>query len=222
MDTTSTTPFGYIVSDNENVIHGSGTTVDLAWADAESNFRSAGITLLDDGDDSTEQQGAWTRRSGLRVHPASQSLLAQVEAEGGAKPWRLVDGLAVTLHAANGIIIVDDGAYRWGADAAELLGYFTLHGWEIDGTRVTEPAGPGTDEHGNQLLGETPYDALCQDVLPLPGYDTTDACAAWNDLPSLTAWPSDGPRAWALHDPALPSGLGVDAGWRIQRGVSPS
>lgn len=90
----------YIITDNDNIVHGSGATVDAAWEDAEYTFRAAGIVLLSDNDDSTEQQGAWTRRSGLTTRSASDALIAEIERAGGNLPWRMVGGVAVTAAEA--------------------------------------------------------------------------------------------------------------------------
>lgn len=95
------TAAGYIINDNEGIIYGTGATVDAAWADAEYAFRTARVALLDDDDDSTEQLGSWTRRSGLTVHPASAALLAEVESKGGDLAWRKVGGVAVTRDEAD-------------------------------------------------------------------------------------------------------------------------
>lgn len=88
------------------------------------------------------------------------------------------------------IIIVNDGQYRWGADRAELLGWLRLNDWTIEGSYVEEPEYDGED------LSEAPYNKMCQDVLPVAGYEPEHNCAAWDDLPHLTVWPSDGPRVW--------------------------
>jgi len=98
--TDTMTAAGYIITDNEGIIYGTGATVDAAWADAEYAFRAARVALLDD-DDSTEQSGSWTRRSGLTVHPASAALLAEVESKGGDLAWRKVGGVAVTRDEAD-------------------------------------------------------------------------------------------------------------------------
>jgi hypothetical protein len=95
------------------------------------------------------------------------------------------------------IIIVDDGAYRWGAKSSELLGYLRLNGWKIDGQYVTEPEGPGFNEWGD-AEGEQPYEALCQAVLPVAGYEPEKACKRWDKMRSLRADPQSGPRAWVL------------------------
>lgn len=92
---------GYIITDNDNIIHGSGDTLDDAWADAENTFGCAGVALLDDDADSTEQQGAWTRRSGLKGMPASAALMDELWDCGGDISWGRVNGIAVTMDEAN-------------------------------------------------------------------------------------------------------------------------
>lgn len=88
---------GYIITDNENTIHGSGNTVDAAWEDAEYTFGCAGVALLDDDADVDAELGNWTYRSGLRVLPATSALLDEIERDGGLVAWRLVDGVATEL-----------------------------------------------------------------------------------------------------------------------------
>lgn len=99
--TDTMTAAGYIITDNEGTLHGSGETVDAAWADAEATMADAGIEMLDDDADSTECMGNWTRRSGLRVLPASPALLDLVDSCGGLIAWVVRDGVAITLHEAD-------------------------------------------------------------------------------------------------------------------------
>lgn len=96
--TCTMTAAGYIISDNEGIIYSTGATVDLAWADAEATFATAQIVLLNDDDDSTEQHGSWTRRSGLTVHPATAALIEEIDAKGGACGWRTVGGVACSIE----------------------------------------------------------------------------------------------------------------------------
>tara|TARA_R110000868_G_C10735238_1_gene751943 strand:- start:190 stop:501 length:312 start_codon:yes stop_codon:yes gene_type:complete len=96
--TNTMTAAGYIISDNEGTIHGFGATVDLAWADAEATLATAQIVMLSDDDDSTEQNGSWTRRSGLMVHPATAALIEEIDAKGGACGWRAVGGVACSIE----------------------------------------------------------------------------------------------------------------------------
>jgi hypothetical protein len=91
------TTTGYIVFDNESLIHGTGATAEAAWADAEGTFAAANVELLDDDADSTECHGSWTRRSSLRVCAATAALLAAVTDCGGAIAWHTTaDGIACT------------------------------------------------------------------------------------------------------------------------------
>lgn len=91
---------GYIIHDNEGVIHGSGDSIQSAWEDAEYTFGCAGVTLLDDADSDAEL-GAWTRRSGLIVRRATAALLDEIERDGGAVAWSRLNGVAATLDEAN-------------------------------------------------------------------------------------------------------------------------
>jgi len=40
------------------------------------------------------------------------------------------------------IIIVNDGTYRWGADADKLLGWMQAHGWRISGSCADRAGNP--------------------------------------------------------------------------------
>jgi hypothetical protein len=93
---------GYVIADNDDVIHGHGITLDAAWTHAEAEFDGAGIALLGDDDDSTEQDGSWTRRSELTEWPASLALLVALADCGGAISWRRVGGVACTVDEAEG------------------------------------------------------------------------------------------------------------------------
>jgi hypothetical protein len=94
---------GYVISDNEGIIHVIGTSLDAAWSDLEETFRYAQIVLLDDDDDGAEQQGAWCRRSNLRAHPATAELLREVQDMGGNLPcgWSKLHGVACTPEQAD-------------------------------------------------------------------------------------------------------------------------
>ena len=87
---------GFIITDNERIIHGSGDTVEAAWADAEYTFGCAGVELLDDDADTDAQLGNWTMRSGLRVVPATAELLDAIDQDGGLVVWTLAGGVATT------------------------------------------------------------------------------------------------------------------------------
>jgi hypothetical protein len=91
---------GYIIADNEGIIHGCGATADAAEADMERTMNMANITLLEDTDDTTDQLGSWTLRSGLKTYPASATLLADVEGKGGAIGWDTIRGVACTNDEA--------------------------------------------------------------------------------------------------------------------------
>lgn len=91
----------YIVHDNNGVIHGYGQTTDEAYADMRSTMEQAGVQILEDDDDSTEQSGAWTRASGLKIVPATAALLALVESHGGDCSWDRVEGVACTRDEAD-------------------------------------------------------------------------------------------------------------------------
>jgi hypothetical protein len=87
---------GYIVYDNNATIHGLGATEDEAWNMYRQTMADAGVTVLNDDDDSSEQDGNWTRASSMRIMAASQNLLTAVYERGGDIAWHNVAGVAVT------------------------------------------------------------------------------------------------------------------------------
>lgn len=96
------TATGYIAYDNESLIHGYGTTADAADADMRRTMAAANIRLLADDDSSTEQ-GSWTRESGLTIAPATAALLELVEEHGGNCAWWSVGGVGCTVDEANAL-----------------------------------------------------------------------------------------------------------------------
>ena len=97
---------GYIVHDNE-VIWGTGATADAAWEDFRTNMRAAGVVILAAGQDSGEyfeswtRLGSWTLESDHTISQATASLLADVEARGGAISWETIAGVACTVQEAD-------------------------------------------------------------------------------------------------------------------------
>jgi hypothetical protein len=89
------TTAGYIVHDNEGVVHGYGPSADEAWHDMLITFQNANIELLED-DEEEPDEGSWTRLSGLRTLPATAAMLELVRDEGGACTWGRRDGIACT------------------------------------------------------------------------------------------------------------------------------
>jgi hypothetical protein len=87
---------GYVVFDNNHVIQGVGATADEAWEDYRDAMKVAGITVLDDDEDSPEQDGSWTRGSEMKISAASADLLALVNRRGGKCAWVTVNGVACT------------------------------------------------------------------------------------------------------------------------------
>jgi hypothetical protein len=85
---------GYIVHDNNGTVHGYGPTADAAWADMLGTMAQAQIELLPDDADSTNCLGSWTRESGMKLAPASQSLLDLIESVGGHVTLDFVGGVA--------------------------------------------------------------------------------------------------------------------------------
>jgi len=97
------------------------------------------------------------------------------------------------------IIIVNDGAYRWGADRAELEDAMRALGWEQDGCYWIEPEGD-EDEPGAQ------YAALCNMVRALPGMDSANGDwnepedGAWDNLPVLMWDQQRSRRHWKVYE----------------------
>jgi hypothetical protein len=87
---TDLTPAGYIVADHN------GATADIAWADMERTMSAAGVNMLDDYEDSSEQLSSWSRPSHFKTWPATQALLDDVATRGGAIGWTCVGRIACT------------------------------------------------------------------------------------------------------------------------------
>ena len=91
---------GYVVCNNE-AIFGAGATADAAWNDFRAGMSEAGVAVLTADQDGGEQLGSWTRESDHAIFPATASLLAAVEARGGAIAWEVASGLACTVQEAD-------------------------------------------------------------------------------------------------------------------------
>ena len=90
---------GYIVC-NSDAIWGTGATAAAAWEDFRAEMSRAGIAVLTADQDSGEQLGSWTRESDYTIRPATDGLLAAVEARGGDVAWDVVSGVACTIQEA--------------------------------------------------------------------------------------------------------------------------
>ena len=99
----------------------------------------------------------------------------------------------VSEHGAD-IIIVDDGAYRWGADREELLDYLSDAGWTVAGWKVREPAFDGAAG-----APDAPYARLCHHIQPPSGWEASARTKAWDSLPSLRLSEQDGRGVWMLN-----------------------
>lgn len=93
----NTSPSGYVVADKSGLIHGIGDSASSAWADAESTLGHAGIAILSDDDDTSEELGSWMRRSDLVAWPATAALIQDVETRGGAIAWTNIGRVACTV-----------------------------------------------------------------------------------------------------------------------------
>ena len=91
---------GYVVY-NAEAIWGTGATADEAWEDFRSEMGRAGISVLTADQDGGEQLGSWTREKDYTIRPATDGLLAEVEARGGGDvAWDVVSGVACTIQEA--------------------------------------------------------------------------------------------------------------------------
>jgi hypothetical protein len=119
---------GYVVIDDEGVIHGYGQTADAAWADAAHTMDLAGIHLIPEGQDvpDPEQMVAWRSVVYLWTWPATAALLADVHTYGGAgTAWRALGGVACARDEQEEAGC--DIQFRWtlpdGGDLADVTGY---------------------------------------------------------------------------------------------------
>ena len=96
------------------------------------------------------------------------------------------------------VIIVNDGAYTWGADRETLEAAMKRLGWTKEytagGVLWIEPEADEDDEDGGE------YTRLCHAVPPLTGYAPEDERTdEWDDHPHLTARP-DRLGVWELFE----------------------
>lgn len=89
---------GYIVHDNEGIIHGCGETADAAWSDMENTMRHANIEIVPDDADTSDHWGNWARESCYKIAPATAALLRRVYDDGGACSWGTAGGVACTVE----------------------------------------------------------------------------------------------------------------------------
>lgn len=89
------------------------------------------------------------------------------------------------------IIIVDDGAYHWGAYQDDLERAMEQHGWTREGRYWVEP------ERADEDDSAAAYNALCQAVQPVPGMDIDDDYDR-HDYQMLYCRPDMGGRTWEL------------------------
>ena len=92
-------PAGFIVSNGDNVICGTGNTRHTAWLDFKSEMQLARVKVVTDSTD-TSNMDSFTLASDYRVLPASQSLLWSVLDHGGDIPWHTFGGVACTTDEA--------------------------------------------------------------------------------------------------------------------------
>ena len=100
------------------------------------------------------------------------------------------------------VVIVSDGQYQWGADAARLLAALEDQGWERTVTGYgrevwyTEPERPGEDNLAA-------YTDLCGAVDELAGYESGTAFEAPEDAGALTYRPDLGAGVWTYDAPGF-------------------
>jgi hypothetical protein len=93
------TPAGYIVFDNERIVHGFGGTANAAFARHLETARDAEIMLIGDNEEAPEGV-AWARKSDFNIRSATADLLTQIEERGGDVAWLSVGGIACTREEA--------------------------------------------------------------------------------------------------------------------------
>ena len=94
-------PAGYIVHDNE-VIWAVGETEQRAWDAFVAEEERAGCRVVPDDSELPESEAhslgvRYVREGDFHIQAASKALLDQVEAQGGAIQWRVVNGVACTV-----------------------------------------------------------------------------------------------------------------------------
>lgn len=95
------------------------------------------------------------------------------------------------------IIIVNDGAYRWGANRTDLVTAMERLGWTHEGRYWTEP---DVEDENDPAAA---YTALCAAVSPLAGMDSANGDwqepddGAWDELPVFCCLADRG-RVWEL------------------------
>lgn len=101
---------------------------------------------------------------------------------------------------SSNIIIVNDGAYRWGADREELEAAMRSLGWEQSGRYWIEPESDNEDDPGAE------YTRLCDIVQAIPGMDSANGDwnepeeGAWDNLPRLQCDPQRSGRHWKVYE----------------------
>jgi len=88
---------GFIVHDNEGIIHGYGATAGEAWDDMLNTMRHANVTVLPDSADTSKELGNWINEADMVVAPATAALLQHVEDHGGDCSWGRVGRIACTV-----------------------------------------------------------------------------------------------------------------------------
>ena len=99
---TNITAAGYIVHDNEGLIHGRGATAALAWADMLNTMAHAHIEVMADDDDSDPPPDSWVLASDMVTTPATAALLELVEDHGGNCTWGKIGRVACTVAEEEG------------------------------------------------------------------------------------------------------------------------
>ena len=98
-------PAGFIVSNGDNVICGTGNTRHTAWLDFKSEMQLARVKVVTDSTD-TSNMDSFTLASDYRVLPASRNLLWAITSTrshmetSGDIPWHTFGGVACTTDEA--------------------------------------------------------------------------------------------------------------------------
>lgn len=95
-------PAGYFVTDNE-LIHGTGETADLAWADMLDTMHQAQIRVVTEPTEAQlDDGGEWVRESAFTIKPATAALIQAVKDFGGQIGWAMRNGVACTQAEHDG------------------------------------------------------------------------------------------------------------------------
>lgn len=101
MTTTTVIPAGYIITD-ETAVWGVGATEAEAWANFHQGMETAGVRVVSDDEDTSDDVGTTTRRSGYGVEPATAALMELIADAGGQVRYAHAGRVACTIDEWTG------------------------------------------------------------------------------------------------------------------------